>query len=222
LSSVKIGFVTIGQSPRPDIVPELKQNLPANLEIIEAGALDDFSEEEIAKLAPKKGDFPLVTRLRDGSDVVVGRQHIAPLIQKKFDRIAEDGAAALALLCTDQFAALRAKVPLLEPYRLLDGVVPGILKKGSIGAMVPSSDQVTHVKKRWSKFGLTPHVEPANPYRSGEIEKAAVRLAQVSPDLIVMDCMGYSTKMKEVVRESTQKPIVLARSILVKTIAELI
>jgi protein AroM len=220
---LKIGFVTIGQSPRPDIIPELTQNLPANLEIIEAGALDGLTRDEIAKLEPKKGDYTLVTRMTDGSDVMVARKWIAPLVQKRLDKMSQDGAAAVALLCTGKFPVLESKIPLLEPDRLLDGVVPGIMKKGLLGVMVPSSDQLIQVKKRWSNFGLRPHVEPANPYKDiSEVENAAARLAQANPSLIVMDCMGYSMKMKEIVRERTQKPIVLARSILMKIIAELV
>jgi hypothetical protein len=34
--------------------------------------------------------------------------------------------------------------------------------------------------------------------------------------------MGYSREMKEIVRERTQKPVVLARSILAKIITELV
>ena len=215
--------MTIGQSPRPDIIPELTQDLPVDLETIETGALDDLAREEIAKLAPKKGDHALVTRMRDGSDVIVARKWIAPLVQKRLDKMTQDGATAVALLCTGEFAVLRSKIPLLEPNRLLNGVVPGIMKTGVLGVMVPSSDQIIQVKKHWSKMGLRSHVVPANPYRGiSEIENAASRLAQVNPNLIVMDCMGYSKKMKEIVRERTQKPVVLARSILTKIIAELV
>ena len=215
--------MTIGQSPRPDIIPELTQDLPVDLETIEAGALDDLARDEIAKLAPKKSDYTLVTRMRDGSDVMVARKWIAPLVQRRLDKMAQDGATAVALLCTGEFAVLRSKIPLLEPDRLLDGVVPGIMKKGLLGVMVPSLDQLIKVKKRWSKVGLRSQVVPANPYRGlSEIENAASRLAQVNPSLIVMDCMGYSKKMKEIVRERTQRPVVLARSILMKIIAELV
>jgi protein AroM len=193
------------------------------MEAIEAGALDGLTKEDIARLAPKKGDYTLVTRMRDGTDVMVARKRIVPLVQKQLDKMALDGAAAVALLCTGEFAALKSKIPLLEPDRLLDGVVPGIMKRGLLGVMVPSSDQLIQVKKRWSKLGLKPHVETANPYKDLiEIENAAARLAQANPSLIVMDCMGYSVKMKQIVREHTQKPIVLARSILAKIIAELV
>jgi protein AroM len=223
LTVLKIGFVTIGQSPRTDIIPELTQDLPTNVEIVQAGALDDLTMDEVARLAPRKGDYTLVTRMRDGSDVTIARKQIVPLVQKRLDEMSQGRVGAVALLCTGEFAVLKSKIPLLEPDRLLDGVVPGIMRKGLLGVLVPSSSQLIQVKKRWSKFGLRPHVEPANPYKDlSEIENAAARLAEVNPSLIVMDCMGYSKRMKEIVREHTQKPIVLARSILAKIIAELV
>lgn len=215
--------MTIGQSPRPDIIPELTQDLPAGLEAIEAGALDDLAGDEISKLAPKKADYTLVTRIRDGSDVKVARKWIAPLVQKRLNKMAQDGVSAVALLCTGEFNDLKSKIPLLEPDRLLDGVVLGIMKKGLLGVMVPSSDQLIQVRNRWSKVGLRSHVVSANPYKGlSEVENAASSLREANPSLIVMDCMGYSRKMKDIVRERTQKPVVLARSILTKIIAELL
>jgi protein AroM len=223
LTVLKIGFLTIGQSPRTDIVPELTEELPANLEKVEAGALDGLSTTEIAALAPRKGDYTLVTRMNDGSEVTVARQRIFPLVQKRLDQLSQDGVGAVVFLCTGEFALLKSKIPLLEPDRLLDGVVLGILKKGLIGVMVPSPHQTIQVRRRWAKVGLRSHVEPASPYRDlKEIETAANRLAHVNTSLIVMDCMGYSRKMKEIVRERTQKPVVLARSILAKVITELV
>ena len=51
---MKIGLITIGQSPRVDVVPEMVQIL-GDVDIIECGALDNLTAEEIQKLAPKEG-----------------------------------------------------------------------------------------------------------------------------------------------------------------------
>jgi protein AroM len=48
-----IGVVTIGQTPRRDIVPHLRSVLGDHIEIIEAGALDGLSEEEVATQAKR-------------------------------------------------------------------------------------------------------------------------------------------------------------------------
>ena len=43
----KIGAITIGQSPRIDVIPEMQEILGENVIILEAGALDGLTKEEI-------------------------------------------------------------------------------------------------------------------------------------------------------------------------------
>ena len=45
----KIGAITVGQSPRVDLIPEIQPILGDSVEIIQAGALDGLSKEEISK-----------------------------------------------------------------------------------------------------------------------------------------------------------------------------
>ena len=47
----RLGAVTIGQSPRTDIIPDLRTVLGAEVEIVEAGALDELAPDEIRALA---------------------------------------------------------------------------------------------------------------------------------------------------------------------------
>ena len=68
-----IGLVTIGQSPRSDVVPDMATILGPGVEIREAGALDGLARSEIDALAPTGDDEILVTRLRDGSSVFLGK-----------------------------------------------------------------------------------------------------------------------------------------------------
>ena len=48
--SLKATFVTIGQSPRPDITPGLLARIDGEIEVTELGALDGLSEAEIAAI----------------------------------------------------------------------------------------------------------------------------------------------------------------------------
>ena len=63
----KIGAITVGQSPRVDLIPEIQPILGDSVEIIQAGALDGLSKEEIAKFVPRPGENVLVSRLTDGT-----------------------------------------------------------------------------------------------------------------------------------------------------------
>ena len=48
----KVGLITVGQAPRSDVVPDMAAILGGDVEIVEAGALDGLSREQIAPLAP--------------------------------------------------------------------------------------------------------------------------------------------------------------------------
>ena len=52
----KVGMVTIGQSPRMDVVPQIKELAGIEAEYLECGALDGLSLSEVEKLAPEGGD----------------------------------------------------------------------------------------------------------------------------------------------------------------------
>ena len=51
-----IGLITVGQAPRSDVVPDMAAILGADVEIVEAGALDGLAREEITPLAPEGDD----------------------------------------------------------------------------------------------------------------------------------------------------------------------
>ena len=54
-----LALLTIGQTPRNDIVPELTCWLPDTIQVQEFGALDGQSEEEIQRLRPESSDHRL-------------------------------------------------------------------------------------------------------------------------------------------------------------------
>ena len=54
----KIGAITVGQSPRVDLIPEIQPILGDSVEIIQAGALDGLSKEEISKFGPDSRTEP--------------------------------------------------------------------------------------------------------------------------------------------------------------------
>ena len=81
----KIGAITVGQSPRVDLIPEIQPILGDSVEIIQAGALDGLSKEEIAKFVPRPGENVLVSRLTDGTSATFGESYILPRLQLCID-----------------------------------------------------------------------------------------------------------------------------------------
>ena len=74
-------------TPRTDLVPEMAALVGAGVTITEFGVLDGVSGEEIARATPGEEDERLVTRLRDGSQVVARKTWIQQRLQQSLDRI---------------------------------------------------------------------------------------------------------------------------------------
>jgi protein AroM len=218
----RVGMVTIGQSPRNDVVPEIKKILGHGTEVLECGALDGLSKEKVKELAPTGDDLILVTRMRSGEEVTVAEPRILPRLQDCLDRLARD-CEILALLCTGRFPEITSRRILLTPDALLDGMVNGIRGVKTMGVLIPSREQLGQMSNRWKQNGRKIVVESASPYSSQDtITPSAKKLASSDPDLIVLDCMGYTMKTKETVAKITGKPVILPRSVLAHSILELI
>ncbi len=113
----KVGLITVGQAPRSDVVPDMAAILGGDVLIVEAGALDGLTREQIAPLAPEGDDEILVTRLADGSSVFVGKTRMIPRIEAKIAALEDQGVALNVLLCTGEFPKLAARRPFLEPHQ---------------------------------------------------------------------------------------------------------
>ena len=221
---MKIGVVTIGQSPRDDIIPEIREILGSGVEIIEVGALDGLSLEEVKDFYPEPTDFTLVTRMKDGTEVKVAEKYIIPRLNNCISGLEAKDAEILMLLCTGEFQGIKSKRILLRPDRLLGNIGKGILEKGRLGVIVPSLDQISDVKKKWERNNLYVVADAVSPYTGTkkEIIDIAHKVKNFNPELIVLDCIGFNRETREIFREVTKKPVLLPRTILARIAREII
>jgi len=240
---MRIGLVTIGQSPRDDIMAVLQHHLPSDCEPIEAGALDDASPRELRAMAPGPGERVLVSRMRDGSEVRVGKNRITARLVRVMRSLDERGCQVIVLLCTDRFPrlfvpfSLRALV--VEPEKLLLGSVGSFARGRTLGIIVPSAEQIEETREIWQGVCRAVQVVTASPYASIDgLERAAhelaggqdlgsvaglsgARVSEVLPDIVVMDCMGFNLEHKRLVIEILRRPAVLAADVVGKMLSEL-
>ncbi|MEM2007176.1 MAG: AroM family protein [Sulfolobales archaeon] len=220
-STRRVGLVTIGQSPRVDVVTEVVRVLgDVSVEIVECGALDGLSREEIAALAPREGEYLLVTRLRDGTEVKVSRERIIERMQSCIDKL-EQQVDVIGLLCTGEFPELKSRKVLIEPSDLLLKVVES-LKVSKLGVVIPSPAQVELTRRKWSSVTPEVMVASASPYTSTveDIVRTSERLGEC--DLVVLDCIGFTTEVKKAVARATGKPVILPRTLLARVMRELL
>jgi protein AroM len=220
----KIGMITIGQSPRVDVVPEMREILGDGIEIIEAGALDGLTKEEVKKFYPKNRDYILCTRMSDETEVVVAKRFIVPRVQHCIDLLTERGAEILLFLCTGRFPEFHSKRLFIEAQQIVDHTMEALQsKKGKIGLVIPLKNQIGQARKKYHRLTGKVVIKAASPYAlTDEVAIAAEALKKADPQVIVMHCMGYTREMKKKVMEITGKPTLLARTLVARTLKELL
>lgn len=219
-----IAGITVGQSPRIDMTDDIRSKLAPGLELIEYGALDDMTLEEVEReLKPLPGDEVLVSRMRDGRQATFSGTRIVPLVQKRIDEAEAAGADAIILLCTGGFPELRHKVPLIIPQPLFYSVAHALAGGRNIAVMVPDKAQVEQARAWWGDAGLSIQVVQASPYGDLDaIARAARSLRGSNCAFLCLDCMGFSVSMRDIARRESGLDVLLPRTLVASTVSELL
>ena len=218
----KVAAITIGQTPRDDVAGELEKVLGPKLRVVQAGALDGLSRAEIDALSPAADHDALVTRLRDGSDVIVGKSRIVPRLQRCLDRVAGETEAA-TILCAGVFPPFQSPHPVVMPERCMSAMVDAVFDGRRLGVIVPIAEQVESYRARWSRVDPRVAVVVASPYDDpARLVDAAEALRRAEASLVVMECMGFTSGMKQIVRDVTGVPALLPATVLAPVLAELV
>lgn len=219
----KLGLITIGQSPRTDITPDLEPIFGPDIQMLQAGALDELTAREVAALAPEEGDEVLISKLQDGTTVLLGERRIYPRLQQCIDALEEQGAALILFLCTGSFPAFKSRVPLVFPCEMLNGTVPTLTGRSRIAAIIPKEEQREDCQEKWGHDIQFIQILCASPYGPPEeLDRAAREAAQLDVDLVVLDCMGYTAAMKRRVQQLSRKPTILSRTLAARVVTELL
>ena len=218
----KVGLVTTSQTPRTDVVPTLRELVSRSVEFVEAGALDDLTMQEILKLTPKNDSDVLVSRVRDGSEVMFGKSHIIPRLQRCIDNLNSKGAGVIALLCAGSFPRFESEVPIVRPDLLMYGFLKSIPNLKRVGLLVPNERQQEPIGKEFEDEGFGVVTSWLSPYRESSVEESVKPFKMEDVTLISLLCMGYGPELKEEVVRLTSKPAVLSQSLLAKAIDELL
>ena len=221
----RIGLITVGQAPRSDVVPDMAAILGADIDIVEGGALDGLSREQIARLAPEGDDEIIVTRMADASSVFVGKSKMIPLVEARIAALEAQGVTLNVLLCTGEFPKLAAKRPLLEPQQLLLGLLRAMTFPGRLGVLTPSERHVPQTAERWRRSGFDAVVAPLSPYEEDDaaaVQRASATLRAGGAGLVVMDCIGFRRKTRDEVAHLVGAPALVANLLVARVAAELL
>jgi protein AroM len=218
----KIGMLTIGQSPRDDIVPGLMEILGEGYEVVEAGALDDHTIENIKKIDLNPDHYILVSRMRDGTEIKITKKYVVPLMQRQLDKIEGQGVRLTVVMCTGRFPQFKSKGLVITPSEILRGVLEGALKEGRLGVVFPTAEQEAYAEKEFGRPGVEVYPDSVSPYEADDVEGLLKRLKEKDLDLIFLNCFGFPSWLKEKVVEATGKPVIQSNALVARVMKELV
>lgn len=193
----RIAAVTIGQTPRQDLLEALAARAGDGPDIVEYGALDGLTAERLP--SAERPAYPLSTRMRDGMRVTLDEAALAPLVQQAIDRAEGAGADVTLLLCAGGFLDTTARGTLVRPF---DAAVERLREIGAlrIVVVVPFAGQVVPSRAKWQDAGFDVAVVVADP--------ATLDASEAVRDAIVLDYVGHPARDLAALRARTGVPVI--------------
>ena len=226
LAPRKLGTLTIGQAPRSDITPILDAVLPADLPRRHAGVLDGLTPEEVrSSFGPRPGGAVLITKLLDGSSVVIDKERTEAAARDRLATLEAEGCTTILMLCTGHFASLACETArLLEPDRILPPAVAGLAGEEQVGIVVPLIEQAETEAGKWRPLAKPPIFAAASPYGGDgpSVAEAAADLAARGAGILVLDCMGFLELHRREAIEGSGLPAVLSNALMAKIVSEVV
>jgi protein AroM len=219
----KIGIITIGQSPRTDVVPEMTPFFGDHTEVLEVGALDGLTLAQVKAFRPEAGMTHLASRMRDGTEILIAKEKILPRIERAVNELNQKNVSLILLFCVGVFPVFPSRCLIVEPQRIVDHCVESLIsEKDHLGILIPIPEQETWVRDTF--VSITPRitVTDASPYSDPKsIDRAGRVLREADCDLIVMYCMGFNQQLANKIRQLTGKPVILSSSLVARVLGEL-
>ncbi|NJD19621.1 MAG: AroM family protein, partial [Gemmatimonadetes bacterium] len=209
-----VGVHTIGQTPRPDLTEELTARFPSlRLEVV--GALDGLEGAHVPACGPR--GYPLETRLRDGTRVVVDAAFVEPLLQAAVTAL-DARVSAHLVLCAGPFPRLAAPAPpagspgrltpLLRPF---DVAVAHLAARGmrQLDVVVPFAAQAVPSLDKWGAagFGCRVHVFEERPRHRPVGDWVSSRVGGSRAQALVFDYVGMRPDILDEVVRRLDRPV---------------
>ncbi|MGJ4916881.1 AroM family protein [Bradyrhizobium sp. HKCCYLRH2060] len=218
-----MGVVVIGQSPRPAIEAEIAAVLSPGTTIELRGALDGMSRGEIDRIPPVDGADALFTLLPNGDNVRISKKAVEGRANAQLAKFRQDGIDVAMLACTGKFPNLAPEGLVILPSAVLHKMVEAVLPRGRLGVFSPLAEQTALIAGKWQRdhvevVGVT--LQPGSD--DAAVDAAARAMAAKQPDLVVLDCMSYTSANKARVRRHYSGPVILSIAAAARIVEELL
>jgi len=220
-----LGTLTIGQAPRPDIVPIIDRHVPAEIRQVHRGVLDGLSHSQIAaRYGAETSEPALVTLLNDGAVIELSRTRMRDGVQRSLAHLEADGCDVILLLCTGTFDGLACdKAWLVEPDHIIPAMVAGLIEHRQLGIIVPIAGQIESEAGKWCALAQPPIFATASPYTAPPeaVGDAGATLKSRGAEAILLDCIGFTERHRAALA-GLGLPVILSNAVVAKAVGELL
>jgi len=209
-------FLSVGQSPRADIIDDMLGNLDLSIEAQEIGALDGLPPAELDELKVRPGETSIVTKLADGSTIVISKPRIAERMAGIAAAFQPNQFDLVVILSTGLFRDFESICPTVNAQRAMESTVISLAAHGSaVGLIQPLKQQIDEL----SIPALAPYKITASYAAEGDKQSLAGALVDLADaEIIVLNSVSVTEADRQTVAKASGKPVVLARRIVASAI----
>lgn len=220
-----LAILTIGVVPVSETLPLLTEHIPEE-QIKQLSLLGNLSREEVqADYGVGPGEEDLLTLLSDNTIMHVSKHKIERALQGVVEVLDDQGYDVILLMSTARFSSLSARNSmLLEPERIIPPLVASIVDGHQIGIILPVPELLKYQHKKWQLLQNQPLFEMANPVHGSEQDllDAGRKLLESGADMLVLDCLGYHQKHRDLLQKSLDVPVLLSNVLVARLLSELL
>ncbi|MFO7246631.1 MAG: AroM family protein [Thermaerobacter sp.] len=217
-----LALIVVGQAPRPDLVDEFTPLLGVDVDVLQTGLLDDLNEEEIQQLAPDDPTRAALALLADGTPVAIDARAAAGRLADRIAYVEARGADLTVVCSTLGFEPVASRRPVVYPCRVVPRTVDGLIPRGRVGVVIPLHRQEQAAMRRWEPLGDRLVLAVYHPYDDGDLTQLAGRMHEAGVSLVVLDSFDYTAEHCRDVSMATRLPVLSARRLVARIVAELL
>lgn len=203
----KLGLIALGQTPRPDFM-KMFHNVVLNTEIVVTGALDGVSDDEIMKLSNASNTYLLYVVLSDGTIREIALDLLLPYLKSRVAELAAAGVEIAIVMCAGNFPDLGGSIPIIYPGRVISALVGAVSPSKKIGVIVPNKGQMQSAVDHWEEAGFNIKAVAISPQEFMSLNVCPEEISDLSLDLIILDCMGFTAEMSSKMEILSKRPTI--------------
>ncbi|WP_151995558.1 AroM family protein [Buttiauxella massiliensis] len=220
-----LAILTIGVVPVSEILPLLTDHISEE-QIKTFSLLGNLSYGEVMEeFSPSPDEEQLLTLLTGNVLAYVGKQKVERALQSVIEVLDNQGFDVILLMSTHRLANLSVrKGILLEPERIIPPLVASIVDGHQVGIILPVPEMMKYQNKKWELLPIEPLYELANPVHGTEQDliDAGKKLVESGADVLVLDCLGFHQKHRDLLQKSLDVPVLLSNVLIARLASELL